>query len=60
MNILVLNGSPRGERSNTMKLTKAFLEGFNQTQSADTDIVDIYRLNIRECLGCFVCWSKTP
>ena len=60
MNILVLNGSPKGERSNTLKLAKAFLEGFTQTQSADTEIVDIYKLNIRECLGCFVCWSKTP
>ena len=60
MNILVLNGSPKGTRSNTLKLTKAFLEGFTQNQSADTDIVDIYKLNIRECLGCFVCWSKTP
>ena len=60
MNILVLNGSPKGERSNTLKLSKAFLEGFTQTQSADTDIVDVYKLNIRECLGCFACWSKTP
>ena len=60
MNILVLNGSPKGERSNTLKLTKAFLEGFTQVQSADTDFVDVYRLNIRECLGCFACWSKTP
>ncbi|MCH5353538.1 MAG: NAD(P)H-dependent oxidoreductase [Acutalibacter sp.] len=60
MNVLVLNGSPKGERSNTLKLTKAFLEGFTQNQNADTEIVDIYKLNIRECLGCFVCWSKTP
>ena len=60
MNILVLNGSPKGERSNTLKLAKAFLAGFTQTQSADTEIVDIYKLNIRECLGCFACWSKTP
>ena len=60
MNILVLNGSPKGERSNTMKLTKAFIEGFNQTRSADTDIVDVCKLNIRECLGCFACWSRTP
>lgn len=60
MNILVLNGSPKGERSNTFKLTKAFLEGFIKNQSADTDILDIYKLNIRDCLGCFACWSKTP
>ena len=60
MNILVLNGSPKGTHSNTLKLTKAFLEGFTQDRSADTDIVDIYKLNIRECLGCFACWGKTP
>ena len=60
MNILVLNGSPKGERSNTLKLAKAFLEGFTQAQSADAEIVDVYKLNIRECLGCFACWSKTP
>ena len=60
MNILVLNGSPKGERSNTMKLTRAFLEGFAQNQSVDTDVVDIYKLNIHDCMGCFVCWSKTP
>ena len=60
MNVLVLNGSPKGARSNTIKLTNAFLEGLTQKQSADTEIVDVYKLNIRECLGCFVCWSKTP
>ena len=41
MTILVLNGSPKGERSNTLKLAKAFWEGFTQNQSADTEIVDI-------------------
>ena len=60
MNILVLNGSPKGERSNTMKLTRAFLEGFAQNQSVDTDVVNIYKLNIHDCRGCFVCWSRTP
>ena len=60
MNVLVLNGSPKGTHSNTLKLTKAFLEGFTRNQSADTEIMDIHKLNIRECLGCFACWSKTP
>ena len=41
-------------------LNKLEKQGFAQTQSADTEIVDIYKLNIRECLGCFACWSKTP
>lgn len=60
MKVLVLNGSPKGERSNTMRLTRAFLDGFSEGQSADIDTVDVYKLNIRECLGCFGCWNKTP
>ena len=27
MKILLINGSPKGDRSNTLKLSKAFLEG---------------------------------
>ena len=30
MNILVINGSPRGKASNTYRLTQAFLEGIKQ------------------------------
>lgn len=32
MNILVLNGSPKCENSNTLKLTNAFLEGISNEQ----------------------------
>ena len=58
MNILVLNGSPKGERSNTLKITESFLAGFPE----DTNIerVTLYKQNIKPCMGCFSCWSKTP
>lgn len=58
MNILVLNGSPKGERSNTLKITESFLAGFPE----DTQIerVTLYKQNIKPCMGCFSCWSKTP
>ena len=49
MNILVLNGSPRMERSNTLKVTNAFLEGF--PSDCTTEIVHLYKLNIKPCLG---------
>lgn len=60
MKILVLNGSPRGERSNTLQLTNAFLEGIGQRTAVELELIDINRLNIRECTGCFACWNKTP
>jgi multimeric flavodoxin WrbA len=33
MNILILNGSPKGENSNTFKLTQAFIDGITMAQS---------------------------
>lgn len=57
VNVLVINGSPKGQRSNTFKLAKAFLDGAGYT---DADIIDVSKLNIKPCLGCFTCWEKTP
>lgn len=60
MKVLVLNGSPRGERSNTMQLTNAFLEGMRRSCSCETEVIAVCQKNIRDCLGCFCCWTKTP
>lgn len=60
MKILVLNGSPKGERSNTLQLTNAFLEGLNQNETHEIETITISKMNIDHCLGCFVCWTKTP
>lgn len=60
MNILVLNGSPRGEQSNTLKITRAFLEGISSQKKTNADIVDISKAEISHCSGCFACWQKTP
>ena len=66
MKILAINGSPKGKRSNTWCLTSAFLEGITVKEessgSSPTEIetLNIGSLNIKPCLGCFSCWSKTP
>lgn len=63
MNILLINGSPRGERSNTLKLASSFIDGICAEQSESTPDVkrlDIAKMNIRPCLGCFSCWNRTP
>lgn len=57
MRVLVLNGSPKGEHSNTMRLTRAFLNG---AQWTDAEVIDAAKANVKGCLGCFACWSKTP
>ena len=57
MRVLVINGSPKVEKSNTMCLTRAFLDGAGWQ---DAEIVDVARSDIKACLGCFACWNKTP
>jgi len=65
MKILVLNGSPKGSRSNTYKLTKAFLAGMRESTKAangtfEVEEIQVNQRDISPCLGCFSCWSKTP
>ena len=60
MKILVLNGSPKGDKSNTLKLTNAFIDGLNEEQTNQVEVIDIKKMDIKHCLGCYVCWTKTP
>ena len=57
MNVLVLNGSPK-EKSDTMCLTRSFLEGMTAEKDCEVTIVDVIRKDIRPCRGCFVCWQN--
>lgn len=61
MNVFVINGSPKGAKSNTYRLTKAFLDGMGESgEPVQLREAAVNHLNIRPCLGCFSCWSKTP
>lgn len=86
MKILVINGSPKGDKSNTYKLTKAFLAGIQEgaeeksnakgvpeakmvlegkagqrpKEALEIEEIQVTRLDIHPCLGCFSCWDKTP
>lgn len=60
MNVLIVNGSPRGAKSNSMKLTEAFIHGMEEILTVHTDILTISQLNIKPCIGCFSCWKNTP
>jgi len=57
MKILIINGSPKGDSSNTLKLTKAFVEGMGDHEIKE---ITVSKLNISACKGCFSCWGKSP
>ena len=57
MKILVLNGSPK-KKSDTMRLTRAFLEGMDKDKKHEVRIVDVIDKQIAPCHGCFLCWQK--
>ncbi len=55
MKILVLNGSPKRDKSDTMHITRAFLEGMNEAQYIKVHIIDVIDKDIAYCTGCFSC-----
>lgn len=56
MKILVINGSPKGEKSGTLKITRAFLDGMGET----AETIGSLQAGVKPCLGCYACWHKTP
>lgn len=60
MKVLVLNASPKGNNSGTMKITESFLEGHKKIHECEVNTIDTYSLDIKPCRGCFECWHKTP
>ena len=55
MKILVLNGSPKREKSDTLHITRAFLEGMQAASPQDIHIIDVIDKHIEYCTGCFAC-----
>ena len=57
MRILVLNGSPK-KKSDTFRLTDAFLKGLNSGGEHEVPIVNVIDKKIAPCHGCFSCWQR--
>ncbi|MCQ4636568.1 flavodoxin family protein [Anaerovorax odorimutans] len=56
MKIIAINGSPR-ENHNTGTLLKKALEGAASC-GAETEFVNLYKLNYKGCVSCFACKLK--
>jgi multimeric flavodoxin WrbA len=57
MKILGINASPRGEKSQTLILVKAVLDGA-KSAGAEVELVDVCNLDIKYCNACQVCYKK--
>jgi multimeric flavodoxin WrbA/putative sterol carrier protein len=60
MNVLALNSSPRtGGESKTELMLNSLVEGM-RAAGAEVEVVDLRNKSIKNCAGCFSCWTKTP
>ena len=60
MKVLALNSGPRsGGDSYTTMMLKPLVEGMSEA-GADVEVVNLREKSIRNCIGCFTCWTKTP
>lgn len=60
MKVLALNSSPRGEKEScTAWMLNSLAEGMREA-GADVEVVRLRKMKIKNCIGCFSCWTKTP
>ena len=57
MKILGINASPRGSKSQTLRLVRAILDGA-KAAGAETELVDLCKLNIEYCNACGTCFAE--
>ncbi len=64
MKVLLINGSPKGARSNSLRLAKSFVDGFSEevgkTEKIEIEELTLASMKIGPCKGCFACWKYTP
>jgi len=59
MKVLALNSSPRGTgQSKTHLMLTALVEGM-QDAGAEVEVIELRRKTIKNCIGCYTCWTKT-
>ena len=60
MKVLALNSSPRGSGQSKTELMLNSLVGGMRDAGAKVEVVTLREKTIKNCIGCFTCWTKTP
>lgn len=60
MKVLALNSSPRGDgESKTELMLNSLVDGMREA-GAEVEVVDLRNKTVKNCAGCFSCWTKQP
>ena len=60
MKVVAINSSPRGHGiSKTGILLEALVQGMRDA-GAQVETVELHQKTVRNCIGCYTCWTKTP
>ncbi|MGO9567045.1 MAG: NAD(P)H-dependent oxidoreductase [Desulfomonilaceae bacterium] len=60
MKVLAINSSPRADGiSKTGMLLDALVKGMRDA-GADVETIHLRKKKVKNCIGCFTCWTKTP
>lgn len=60
MKILALNSSPRTGGESLTELMLGHLTAGMTAAGAKVEIINLREKTIKNCIGCFTCWTKTP
>lgn len=55
MKVLVFNGSPKKENSDTLHITRAFLDGMQEAAPQEIEMIHVIDRHIEFCSGCLAC-----
>lgn len=58
MKITIFNGSPKKDASDTMHITRAFVEGMSEVVDNDVNIMHVIDKHIEYCNGCLLCMKN--
>lgn len=60
MKVLALNSSPRSVgQSKTGLMLSPLVQGMREA-GAEVEVIELRKKTIRNCAGCYTCWTKTP
>lgn len=60
MKVLAINSSPRITGQSKTELLMSHLVSGMEAAGAQVEVVHLRTKKVRNCIGCFTCWTKTP